>query len=132
MLLYKGFGPNIEDYVDVRNWDLDVILRNVCELNKLVRRIASYGVAWFLNLVFSEKTTKFEKIFVVLLIRASSSVCATAYLSKNWRRFVKTNVAKSYYTNFKILYFYQSLVRIYKTKGVKHYILNNWNQKIKI
>jgi hypothetical protein len=29
----------------VRNWDLDVILRNVCELNKLVRRIASYGVA---------------------------------------------------------------------------------------
>ena len=48
MLLYKRFGPIIEDYVDVRNWDLDVILRNVCELNKLVRRIASYGVAWFL------------------------------------------------------------------------------------
>ena len=45
MLLYKGFGPNIEDYVDVRNWDLDVILRNVCELNKLVRGIASYGVS---------------------------------------------------------------------------------------
>ena len=48
MLLYKGFGPNIEDYVDVRNWDLDVILRNVCELNKLVRGIASYGVSGFL------------------------------------------------------------------------------------
>ena len=48
MLLYKGFGPIIEDYVDVRNWDLDVILRNVCELNKLVRGIASYGVSGFL------------------------------------------------------------------------------------
>ena len=48
MLLYKGFGPNIEDYVDVRNWDLDVILRNVCELNKLVRGIASYRVTRFL------------------------------------------------------------------------------------
>ena len=48
MLLNKGFGPIIEDYVDVRNWDLDVILRNVCELNKLVRGIFSFGVTGFL------------------------------------------------------------------------------------
>jgi hypothetical protein len=43
--------------------------------------------------VFSEKATKFEKIFAVLLTRA--------YLSKSWRRFFKTNVVKSYYINFK-------------------------------
>ena len=49
---------------------------------------------------FSEKATKFEKIFVVLLTRASCSVRATAYLSKSRRRFFKTNVVKSYYTNF--------------------------------
>ena len=48
----------------------------------------------------SEKATKFEKIFVVLLTRASCSVRATAYLSKSRRRFFKTNVVKSYYTNF--------------------------------
>ena len=28
------------DCVDVKNWDLDNILRNVCELNKLVRGIS--------------------------------------------------------------------------------------------
>ena len=49
MLLNECLGPIIEDYVDVRNWDLDVILRNVCELNKLVRGIASYGVTGFLH-----------------------------------------------------------------------------------
>ena len=59
MLLYKGFGPNIEDYVDVRNWDLDVILRNVCELNKLVRGIASYGVTGILPV---KKITHSKKI----------------------------------------------------------------------
>ena len=32
---------------------------------------------------FSEKATKFEKIFVVLLTRASCSVRPTAYLSKS-------------------------------------------------
>ena len=32
---------------------------------------------------FSEKATKFEKIFVVLLTIASCSVPATAYLSKS-------------------------------------------------
>ena len=47
MLLDKGFGPIIEDYVDVRNWDLDVILRNVCELNKLVSGIFSCRVTGF-------------------------------------------------------------------------------------
>ena len=40
--------------------------------------------------------------FVVLLTRPSCSVRATAYLSKSWRRFFKTNVVKSYNTNFKI------------------------------
>ena len=62
MLLYKRFGPNIEDYVDVRNWDLDVILRNVCELNKLVRGIASYGVTGILpvkkNYAFKKKSNQ--------------------------------------------------------------------------
>jgi hypothetical protein len=52
---------------------------------------------------FSEKATKFEKIFVVLLTRASCSVRATAYLSKSRRRFFETNVVKSYYTNFTFL-----------------------------
>ena len=54
------------------------------------------------KLGFSEKATKFEKIFVVLLTRVSCSVRATAYLSKSRRRFFKTNVVKSYYTNFKL------------------------------
>ena len=40
--------PSGSESVDVRSWDLDVILRNVCELNKLVRGIASYGVSGFL------------------------------------------------------------------------------------
>ena len=45
---------------------------------------------------FSEKATKFEKIFVVLLTRASCSVrTATAYLSKIRRGFLKTNGVKS-------------------------------------
>ena len=44
---------------------------------------------------FSEKATKFEKIFVVLLTRASCSVHATAYLSNSRRRFFKTNVVTS-------------------------------------
>ena len=34
------------------------------------------------------------------MTRASCSVRATAYLSKSRRRFFKTNVDKSYYTNF--------------------------------
>ena len=50
---------------------------------------------------FSEKATKFEKNFVILLTRASCSVRATAYFSKSRGRFFKTNVVKSYYTNFK-------------------------------
>ena len=54
-----------------------------------------------LLLKFSEKATKFEKIFVVLLTRASYSVRATAYLSKSQWRFFKTKVVKLYYTNFK-------------------------------
>ena len=49
---------------------------------------------------FSEKATKFEKIFVILLTRALCSLRATLYLSKSRQRFFKTNVVKSYYTNF--------------------------------
>ena len=49
---------------------------------------------------FSEKATKFEKIFVVILTRASCSVRATGYLSKSRQRFFSKNVDKSYYTNF--------------------------------
>ena len=59
-------------------------------------------ISWtFLKFGFSEKATKFEKIFVVLLTRASCSVRATAYLSKSQRRLFKTNVDKSYCTKFK-------------------------------
>ena len=49
---------------------------------------------------FSDKATKFEKIFVVLLTTALCPVRATAYLSKSWQRFFKTNMVKLYYTNF--------------------------------
>ena len=37
----------------------------------------------WLKFGFSEKATKFEKILVVLLTRASCSLCATAYLSRS-------------------------------------------------
>ena len=43
-----------------------------------------------------------HKICKNLRRRASCSVCATAYLSKSRQRFLKTNMDKSYYTNFKI------------------------------
>ena len=39
--------------------------------------------AKYLKFGFSEKATKFERIFVVLLTRASCSVRATEYLSKS-------------------------------------------------
>ena len=58
------------------------------------------GSLAYLKFGFSEKATKFEKIFVILLKRASYSVRATVYLSKSLRRFLKTNVVKLYYTNF--------------------------------
>ena len=58
---------------------------------------------------FSEKATKFEKIFVVLLLRASCSVRATAYFSQSQRRFFKTNVDKSYNTNFTYLAYIATL-----------------------
>ena len=54
---------------------------------------------FILKFGFSEKATKFQKVFVILLTIASCSVRATAYLSKSWRRFFKTNVVKSNYTN---------------------------------
>ena len=42
-----------------------------------------YPLLSLLKFGFSEKATKFEKIFVVLLRRASCSVRAIAYLSKS-------------------------------------------------
>ena len=45
---------------------------------------------------FSEKATKFEKIFVLLMAKASCSVRVTAYLSKIRRKFFKINVDKQY------------------------------------
>ena len=66
---------------------------------------------------FSEKATKFEKIFVVLLTRALFSVGATAYLSKSWRRFFKTNVVKSYYTNFKRLFVCQMVASVFQIQN---------------
>ena len=44
---------------------------------------------YILKFCFSEKATKFEKIFVLLLTRASCSVCPTPYLSKSRQRFFK-------------------------------------------
>ena len=68
---------------------------------------AGATMGWnYLKFVFFEKATKFEKIFVVLLTRASCSVRATAYLSKSQQRFFKTNVVKSYYTNFSKVEFF--------------------------
>ena len=72
-----------------KNW---AYWKSVSYLKSILWLIVKFG--------FSEKATKFEKISVVLLTRASCSVRATAYLSKSWRRFFKTNVVKSYYTNF--------------------------------
>ena len=60
-----------------------------------------FKTAYAFKFEFSEKATKFEKIFVLLLTRASCSVHETAYLSKSRRRFFKTNVDKLYNTNFK-------------------------------
>ena len=68
----------------------------------------------------SVETTKFEKIFVVILTRESCSVHATAYVSKSWRRFFKTNVVEAYYTNFnikKILSYFCGLPRISESQN---------------
>ena len=47
----------------------------------------TYGWGSLLKFGFSEKATKFEKIFIVLLTRVSCSVCATVYLSRSRHRF---------------------------------------------
>ena len=86
------FGAN-KKFVKRQQWKLKIIIPSVENLP----RTASQGK---LKFGFFEKATKFEKIFVVLLTRASCSVRATAYLSKIRRRFFKTNVVKLYYTNF--------------------------------
>ena len=58
-------------------------------------------ISLYLKFGLSRRPQNLKKIFVVLLTRASCSVRATAYLSKSRRRFLKTNVDLSYYTNFK-------------------------------
>ena len=68
---------------------------------QLLRLHQQFDQIFQVKLGFSKKATKFEKIFVVLLTRASCSVRATAYLSKSRRRFFLKIVDKSYYTNFK-------------------------------
>ena len=67
---------------------------------QLLRLHQQFDQIFQVKLGFSEKATKFEKILVVLLTRASCSVLAIAYLSKSRRRFFKKDVDKSYYTNF--------------------------------
>ena len=54
---------------------------------QLLRLHQQFDQIFQVKLGFSEKATKFEKILVVLLTRASCSVLATAYLSKSRRRF---------------------------------------------
>ena len=49
---------------------------------------------------FLRRPQNLKKILIALLTTASCSVRETAYLSKSWRRFFKTNVVKLYYTNF--------------------------------
>ena len=54
-------------------------------------KISDLGINIFgLKFGFSEKATKFEKIFIVLLTRAACSVRATAYTSKSRQRLFKT------------------------------------------
>ena len=53
---------------------------------------------FYVRFGFPEKATKFQKSLSYFWV--SCSVRATAYLSKSQRRFFKTNVDKSYYTNF--------------------------------
>ena len=52
---------------------------------------------------FLRRPQNLKKILFVLLTRASCFVRATAHLSKSRWRFFKTNVVKSYYTNFNYL-----------------------------
>ena len=62
---------------------------------QLLRLHQQFDQIFQVKLGFSEKATKFEKIFVVLLTRVSWSVLATAYLSKRQRRFFFKSVDPS-------------------------------------
>ena len=85
-------------------WKLEAALLFVnfrCTKTKVTKTLIFFmeSLVSVLKFGFSEKATKFEKIFLVFLTRASCSVRATVYLSKSRRRFF-FKVDKSYYTNF--------------------------------
>ena len=63
-------------------------------VNNIFQTLANNNKASKSKFGFSEKARKFEKIFVILLTRASCSMRATAYLSKSQQRFFKANVDK--------------------------------------
>ena len=69
-------------------------------LKKVKVNLRYLGLNLTVKFGYPEKATKFEKIFVILMTRASCSLRATAYLSKSRRRFFKTNVVKLYFTEF--------------------------------
>ena len=95
--LTKNCEKNIKLFIINYNW----VFKGNCQLFKNVDNGIIDNCIQIVKFGFSEKATKFEKIFIVLLTRASCSVRATAYLSKSRRRFFKTNVVKLYNTNFK-------------------------------
>ena len=81
-------NKNLED-IKYFNENIDESQHNESDnQGKKVQKLASLTVQPHLKIGFSE-ATKFEKIFVVLLTRASCSVRATAYLSKSRRFFLK-------------------------------------------
>ena len=92
---------------------------------------------------FSEKATKFEKNFVVLLTRALCSVGATVYLSKSWRRFLKlmwTSIIQTLQFQMTFFYFrslctnridHASYEKEKKNVGLKRsWFLSLWFQKV--
>ena len=87
---------NVE--VDQPNLEMSMGSSDGGELNYALnyRIFFSHAFALVVKFGFSEKATKFEKIFVVLLTRLSCSVRVRADLSKSRQIFFKTNVAKLY------------------------------------
>ena len=85
--------------IDSGKNECDIWIQNL-KLYQILTAVAYAAKQFVLKFGFSDKATKFEKIFVVLLTRVSCYVRETVYLSKSWRRFFKTNVVKTYYTNF--------------------------------
>ena len=82
-------------YVDCKSFSMVVFWTRTMCLRWYQRRF-DYIFYFSLKFELSEKAIKFEKIFVILLTRASCSLCETAYLPKSRRRFFITNVDKSY------------------------------------